>query len=421
MFFQKQEKEIFRKVSLDRLSSPEQLDTMMRVTTPFGWVALLTLGLILLVTVMWGFFGRITDKVAGQGIFLRSGGVLLVPALAAGRVAQLSAKVGDQIKAGQVVAIVEQPSLADKVNKARQDKEALVRERERVMAARRESDRMKMEVFGGNQANYEIQIRDLGDQIRLLEEQIPVDQQLLAKGLITKQTAINTKQKLAQLQADVSSVRAQIVRLTSERGDTNLQTTQQERDFDNKIDEYSRLQEIYQRELDLASQVESPYDGQVVEIKTSPGAIVNGGWPVLALEPQLDRVQAIVFVATENGKKVLAGMPAEVTPTTVKREEYGFMEGEVESVSDYPISSEALMRILGNEPLAKALGGDGPVTEVRLRLQEDKKTASGYRWSSSSGPPGAVSTGTICVSEIITRHDRPISLVIPYLREKLGI
>ena len=34
------ERSIFRQAALDRLSSPEQLDRVMRVTDPKGWIAL---------------------------------------------------------------------------------------------------------------------------------------------------------------------------------------------------------------------------------------------------------------------------------------------------------------------------------------------------------------------------------------------
>lgn len=394
---------------------------MMRVTTPMAWLALVTLGTILIVTVLWGFLGRITEKVNGQGVFLRTGGVLLVPSMGAGRVERLLAKVGDRIKAGQVVAIIEQPGIADKIAKTREDRNALVRERDRVTAARRDGDRMKTDVLDRNHANYEREISDLNQQIKLVQEQIPVDEELLEKGLIVKQTAINTKQKLAQLEANVASVRAQIARLASDRADMAMQTTHQEKEFDNKIAEYDRVLAMYGREFDLAARVEAQYSGQVVELKTYPGAIVNAGTPILAVEPDVEEVGAVIYVPTQNGKKVLAGMSAEVTPTTVKREEFGYLRGRVHGISDYPVSMEALMRILGNEPLARALAGDGPVTEIRLQLEKDTATPTGFAWSSSIGPSTPISTGTICTTQIITREERPVSLVIPYIREKLGI
>ena len=40
---------MFRKVALDRLSSPEELDQLLRVTTSRSWLALLGLGGLLAV------------------------------------------------------------------------------------------------------------------------------------------------------------------------------------------------------------------------------------------------------------------------------------------------------------------------------------------------------------------------------------
>jgi hypothetical protein len=75
---------VFRKVSLDRLASPEQLDQVMQVTDPKGWIALLALGGVLVTAIVWGILGSIPEKVAGLGILVKSGGVLDVIAAAGG-------------------------------------------------------------------------------------------------------------------------------------------------------------------------------------------------------------------------------------------------------------------------------------------------------------------------------------------------
>ena len=36
-------------------------------------------------------------------------------------------------------------------------------------------------------------------------------------------------------------------------------------------------------------------------------------------------------------------------------------------------------------------------------------------------PPTVVSSGSVCTVQVVTRRQRPIDLVIPYLRKKLGI
>jgi hypothetical protein len=50
---------VFRKVSLDRLSSPEQLDQLMQVTDARGWIILSAFGIVLATAVLWGFLGSV--------------------------------------------------------------------------------------------------------------------------------------------------------------------------------------------------------------------------------------------------------------------------------------------------------------------------------------------------------------------------
>lgn len=50
---------VFRKASLDRISSPEQLNEYIRVTRPSVWVALGAIVAMLAGVIVWGVFGEI--------------------------------------------------------------------------------------------------------------------------------------------------------------------------------------------------------------------------------------------------------------------------------------------------------------------------------------------------------------------------
>jgi multidrug efflux pump subunit AcrA (membrane-fusion protein) len=95
---------LFRKVALERLSSPEQLDQLMQVTTPRGWLAMIGLAALLLVALIWGIFGSIPTTVSGQGILLRGSGIQRISAGKAGQVSKILVKAGDSVKQGQPVA-----------------------------------------------------------------------------------------------------------------------------------------------------------------------------------------------------------------------------------------------------------------------------------------------------------------------------
>src|SRR5947207_5683175 len=97
---------LFRKVALERLSSPEQLDQLMRVTTPRAWLGLIGLGGLLIVVLLWSIFGTIESAETGQGILIRGAGVQVVEAPRAGQVVRVYVQPGDKVQQGQQVASI---------------------------------------------------------------------------------------------------------------------------------------------------------------------------------------------------------------------------------------------------------------------------------------------------------------------------
>ena len=57
--------QLFRKKSMDRLSSPEELNSYLRVTTPAVWLVLSSVILILVGALFWGGATFITSSVSG--------------------------------------------------------------------------------------------------------------------------------------------------------------------------------------------------------------------------------------------------------------------------------------------------------------------------------------------------------------------
>lgn len=100
--------QIFRKVSVERLSSPEQLDQLMTITSPRGWISLLGVFCLLAVLVLWGIFGTITTKIEANGIMARGS---RVSAKGLQAVLYLPFNQGKQVSPGMKVQIA-----SDKAN-----------------------------------------------------------------------------------------------------------------------------------------------------------------------------------------------------------------------------------------------------------------------------------------------------------------
>src|SRR5439155_20107533 len=73
----------------------------------------------------------------------------------------------------------------------------------------------------------------------------------------------------------------------------------------------------------------SRYAGRVLELLVKVGNAVEKGTVLLILEPIDDNLEALIYVPVGNGQKVDAGMPVRIAPATVKKNEFGYLLGQV--------------------------------------------------------------------------------------------
>jgi HlyD family secretion protein len=413
--------EIFRRVSIERLSSPEQLDQLLKVNSTRSWAALLAVLVLVSMTVVWAFRGSIATTAPGQGVIVRTGGVLNVVSSGSGVVASLNIKVRDRIRKNQVIAQVAQPALVERI---RATAEAIAEaERQRAVASqiRSGSAKLQMDALNRQRENADREIKVLQEQAKLVSEQIPVEAELLAKGLLTRQQTIATQQKLVEIEGRIAAISADLKRYDSEQFAIESQPLQADVEMQSRVTSLERELAGLRKELEVAADVVSPYSGEVTELRVAPGSAVTAGEPILTIQPDLDQLDVLVYVPSVMAKQIHAGLEAQISPSTVRREEYGYLRGEVTSVADYPATPAALMRNFQNEPLVGSLTGGGPVTELHVRLIADNRTPSGYRWSSPLGPRIKLSSGTLVSAQIVTKRQPPISLVIPQVKEMLGL
>lgn len=414
-------KSIFRKVALDRLSSPEQLDMVLHVTSPRSWLALAGLFLVLGAAVVWGYRGTIATKVSGQGVIIRTGGVLNIVSPAAGMIVELNVQPDDQIETDQIVARVAQPSLVEQI---RATEEALIEaraEQNRTHQVRSDVARLEVSAIDREHENTLREIREFEQQAQIVRERIPVEEELLRKGLITKQRVLGTQLELVAIGAQVEQLRARIKQLDAQRFSTEARPEETDAVMQARISNLLRTLAGLRKDLDLATKIVSPYSGEVLEVKVYRGGAISAGEAVASIQPNARELEILAYIASSQVKDINVGMGVEISPSTVKREEFGFMKGTVDYVGDYPSTKAALMRNFENESLVQSIMAGGPVTEVHVRLNPDQTTASGYLWSSSKGPDVSVTSGTFCALQIVTRVQKPVSLLFPILRRNLGL
>ena len=60
--------DLYRKSTLEKLSSPEQLDKALTVTSPLSWIALVAITAMIIVTIIWSIIGTIPITISATGI-----------------------------------------------------------------------------------------------------------------------------------------------------------------------------------------------------------------------------------------------------------------------------------------------------------------------------------------------------------------
>lgn len=95
---------VFREGALAKMAGLDDLDKLMRVTSPGAWLSLLALVLILVVLLIWGVVGSLTRTATGQGILIREGGIIMVESPIAGRIEHLDLTEGAHITKGAELA-----------------------------------------------------------------------------------------------------------------------------------------------------------------------------------------------------------------------------------------------------------------------------------------------------------------------------
>ncbi|HYO12030.1 MAG TPA: NHLP bacteriocin system secretion protein [Thermoanaerobaculia bacterium] len=412
---------IFRKVALERLSSPEQLDQLMQVTTPKGWLALIGLGALLLTALGWGVFGSIPTEATGEGILLRRGGVSNIVAAENGQVEEILVGVGDVLEKGQVVARIRQEELLRQIQDTR-DKLADVRgEYQDLLRYAGEQERLRERDLEQQRANLRQSIRAYEREVQIAQERIAVERDLLKDGLITKQTLLATEQKLNQAQDQLANARLELNGLELKRLESEQQVGQQIEVRQAAIRDLEIELRQRQARLGETARVVSNRAGRVLELLVDRGDVVSPGTPLLNLEVISEELEAVLFVPATAGKRVQPGMEVRISPSTVKREEYGSLIGRVTWAAEFPSTQRGMLRLLGNEALVQRLMEAGPPIQVNVALERDARTPTGYRWSSSIGPSVQISSGTLATGDVVVREERPINLVIPAVRERLGI
>lgn len=414
--------QLFRSEAVKRIRSPEQIDRMMQVTGSPGWIALVTLGAIIVAAILWGIFGSLPTHVAAKGILLSGAdGTQKVVANGTGLLSNLLVKSGEKVRRGQVIAKLELDEIRQKIAD-------LERELTTIKSQRTQQEAFWKTYAADQKRNYAQQRTALQGNLASTEKTLVSLRQILDSfeklfkdGYASQIQVEQAREKLFQTQASRDQIRNEINQISVNELDLDNKRNQALQSYDDRILQTTFQLNETRGQLADSGVVRSPVHGRVVLVEAEPNTVVSAGTAIATLEYGDNVLHGVLYAPATSGKEIKPGMRANISPSTVKREQFGTIVGEVEYVADFPATTSAINRLLNNDQLVSSITAEGPVILVRVTLKADPATVSGFAWSSRQGPPVTLSSGTIATADITTIERRPITYVIPALRRWLGI
>ncbi|MBD2069524.1 NHLP bacteriocin system secretion protein [Leptolyngbya sp. FACHB-671] len=419
-----QKQNLFRQKSLERLSSPEQLDQLMQVVNPRSWIPLATLGSLVFIALLWSIIGRIPITVEGRGILVFPGNVVPLQSKSAGQIIELKIKVGDVVKDGQVIGIIDQTELREQLDQQQAKLTQLQSQDQQVSSLQNTSIAEKNRATEQQRQFLEQSLQHEQNLTATYQERLQVRKRLYAQRLIANDVLLDAEQQYLKNLQTITDLQAQLQELNSQTAEQNRQELEASTARKKEMQETQR--EIDQLTLQLSNngQIISQQDGRVLEIAVTQNQVISAGSRIanLAEEDSSEALESITYFSVEDGKKVQEGMVIQITPQIVKRERFGGIIGSVTAVSSFPITREGAAAVIGNAEVVEGLTADqSSLIQVSSTLTPDITTFSGYQWSSSKGPETQISSGTTTTVRVKVEERAPITFVLPILRSATGV
>lgn len=476
-------KSIYREQSLRRLSSPDQLDELLRIVRPQAWIALVAVALGLGLVLAWSLLGRIPASAQGSAVLVRPKQVVPFQSTAAGTIRSIEVAVGEEVQPGALLARLRLPVLEKQLEQERLrleqfrdrsskmtklERDLAVQERaflevqrgllgERIESVRAAAERYqeKAELYLGQQRASLATSRARADELQAALEarydarhdlwedgNLTVDQLLEARTKVIDNELRRAELAVTEYELELRELSAResydeqmdlVQDLTVRVNDLELREMQVSRrlledELESASDEQGIRRTIEELEAQLDAEGRVVYDGgfpgRVLEITTSVGQHVDVGNRIgkLEIEDPAASLMALAYFQVRDGKKVRPGQRIRVAPSTVERERHGAILGRVERVSDYPVTTEAAANQIGDLELARSLLQGRNTIEVLVSLELDEATPTGFAWTSGAGPREVpITAGTTGEARATIEERRPITLVLPFLRSATGL
>lgn len=146
----------------------------------------------------------------------------------------------------------------------------------------------------------------------------------------------------------------------------------------------------------------------------STGKVVNRGSQIATImvnSQYSNNRQVVAYVPLKVAKRLKVGTEAQVCPSFVSREEYGYMKGCISSIGTIPVTEESIEQYYGNVQYAYDVLPEESCVEILISIEIDDTSENLFEWSNEKGKSLNVDVGTVCNIQAVTEQKKPICLL----------
>lgn len=149
---------LFRKESLERLSSPERLDQLMQLVNPRDWLPLSTLGVFVVMAVIWSIFGRIPIAENAPGVLILPKRVVQFQSPISGQLKSVNVKQGECVEKDRLLATIDPSQLKQQLQQQRAKRMELLAQASDSGRLQRQRSRLEKEALVSERATLQQQL-----------------------------------------------------------------------------------------------------------------------------------------------------------------------------------------------------------------------------------------------------------------------
>ena len=415
----------FREEARDALTDPDQLRAAVSIVQARSRWLLWGLIFLVLVVVLWSAWVKVPIKVSGSGVLTVKGRELSMPVMAenGGQVSAVLVQRGQSVNAGDVILRLDQPTASEALREAKTDLRAAKDKLRETMATLQATLVSNESARTQRRESLQLSIDHLNSRLPFLRQR---EQEM--KGMFERQLASQDELERASLERqtaedDLSRQQADLQQTIAASAAENQALERQRASLNQAVVEAQAEADKREADLDASMSVIARQDGVVGEINALRGDWISSGQRVALITPhgKLNdnntlELSALLYVPLEKGKRLHAGMAAQLEVSSLIRGTSGKVRAVVSSVSEVAVSEETLSVRLNNDAWTEQILQDGVPFELVLNLLPDSSETSGYEWTTTPGPDIQLAPGTFVTGQIVQQRRSLLSLVLPELR-----